>query len=64
MKVRIYYKQETRLDDETLNNVDEIISHDSDIEFTYNNSITQYEQGIRVIKKIPKKLLHGFNTYF
>lgn len=63
MKVQICYKNETRLDDEILENVEDINIYDDDVEITFNNSKSQYEKNIRVTKLIPKELLNSFGTY-
>lgn len=63
MKVDIYYKEGTRLDMESLENVSDIITYDDGIDFIYNNSKTQYENDIKVTKSIPKELIHSIVIY-
>lgn len=63
MNVDIYYKKETKLDIETLENVSDIITYDDGIDFIYNNSKTQYENNIKVTKSIPKELMHSIAIY-
>lgn len=58
MRVKIFYKNETRLDDEVLENVIDIITYDNEIDFIYNNSKTQYENSIKVTKNIPRELIN------
>lgn len=62
MKVEIYYKHETRLDVELLENVSDIITYEDEIDFIYNNSKTQYENGIEIRKSIPRELINVIVT--
>ena len=60
MKVLINYKEETRLDDEEFENVKNINIYDQEIDFIYNNSITQCEKGIEIMKTVPRELINSY----